>query len=187
DNGSNFFVTGASYSVDANNGFALTWNDGDIQDSVRGLKSLTFSDFEVVSLAPVVAGLSASSGSAGSTVTISGANFSGVAGHLQVFFGNTPATGVTVLDDGHVSATVPAGSGTVDVRVQSGVTTASNSSNYTNPIFGYGLSATSASDLFTYSGGTNQPPTVAQAASANPNPVTGTTSALSVLGADDGG
>ncbi|HXU80852.1 MAG TPA: PQQ-dependent sugar dehydrogenase [Polyangia bacterium] len=33
----------------------------------------------------------------------------------------------------------------------------------------------------------NQAPTVATAASANPNPVTGTTSALGVLGADDGG
>src|SRR5207249_4155505 len=31
------------------------------------------------------------------------------------------------------------------------------------------------------------PPTVASAASANPNPVTGTTTALSVLGADDTG
>jgi hypothetical protein len=187
DNGSNFFVTGASYSVDANNSFAVTWNDNDIQDSVHGLKSLTFSDFEVVSLAPVVTGLSAQSGLAGNTITINGANFSGAAGHLQVFFGNTAATGVTVLDDGHVSVTVPAGSGTVDVRVQSGVTTASNSSNYTNPIFGYGLSATSTADLFTFSSSTNQPPTVAQPASANPNPVSGTTSTLSVLGADDGG
>jgi subtilase family serine protease len=33
----------------------------------------------------------------------------------------------------------------------------------------------------------NQPPTVATAASASPNPVTGTTTNLSVLGADDGG
>ena len=187
DNGSNFFFTGASYSVDAANGFALTWSDNDIQDSIHGLKSLTFGDFEVVSLAPSVTGISASSGSAGNTITISGANFSGAAGHLQVFFGNTPATDVTVLDDGHVAATVPAGAGTVDVRVQSGVTTASDSSNYNNPIFGYGISATSAADLFTYSGSTNQPPTVAQPASANPNPVTGTSTALGVLGADDGG
>jgi hypothetical protein len=34
---------------------------------------------------------------------------------------------------------------------------------------------------------TNQAPTVSTAASANPNPTTGTTSTLSVLGADDGG
>jgi hypothetical protein len=37
------------------------------------------------------------------------------------------------------------------------------------------------------SGSANQPPTVATAASASPNTVTGTTTALSVLGADDGG
>ena len=36
-------------------------------------------------------------------------------------------------------------------------------------------------------GGTDAPPTVANAASAAPNPVTGTTTGLSVLGADDGG
>ena len=96
DNGSNFFSSGASYSVDASNNFALTWNDNDIQDSTHGLKSLTFSDFEVVDLTPVVTGLSASSGAAGSTVTVTGPNFSGAAGHLQVLFGNTAATNVTV-------------------------------------------------------------------------------------------
>jgi hypothetical protein len=36
-------------------------------------------------------------------------------------------------------------------------------------------------------GGTNQPPGVATAAAASPNPVSGTTSSLSVLGSDDGG
>ena len=86
------------------------------------MKSLNFSDFEVVNLTPAVTGLSVSSGAAGSTVTVTGANFSGAAGHLQVLFGNTAATGVTVLDDSHVTAVVPAGTGTVDVRVQSGVT-----------------------------------------------------------------
>ncbi len=33
----------------------------------------------------------------------------------------------------------------------------------------------------------NKPPTIAEAASATPNPVSGATTALSVLGADDGG
>src|SRR5262249_49454995 len=77
DNGSNFFFSGASYSVDASNGFALTWNDNDIQDTTHGLKSLHFSDFEVVDLTPAVTGLSASSGAAGTTVTVTGRNFSG--------------------------------------------------------------------------------------------------------------
>src|SRR5579864_2160093 len=53
DNGSNFFFTGASYSVDANNQRTLTWDDNDIQDTVHGLKSIPFSDFEVVDTTPV--------------------------------------------------------------------------------------------------------------------------------------
>jgi len=187
DNGSNFYATGASYSVDPNNNFAMTWNDNDIQDPIHGLKSLTYSDFEVVDLAPVVAGLSASSGSAGSTITVDGANFSGAAGHLQVFFGSTAATNVTVVDDSHVTALVPAGAGTVNVTVQSGVTEP-NAENINNPVFGYGTSAVTTADRFTYGGSTeNQAPTVAQPASATPNPVTATTTSLAVLGADDGG
>jgi hypothetical protein len=95
---------------------------------------------------------------------------------------------VTVVDDGHVRATVPAGSGTVDVRVQSGVADPGDTSDYTSPVFGYGTSAITPADSFTYGGGgTNQPPTVAQPAAASPATVTGTTTALSVLGADDGG
>ena len=120
DNGSNFYISGSSYSVDANNNQDLTWDDNDIQSSVDGLKSLTFSDFEVVSLTPIVTGLSTTSGSAGETVTVSGQNFSGAAGHLQVLFGTTPATLVNIVDDGHLTAVVPAGTGAVDVRVVSG-------------------------------------------------------------------
>ena len=159
DNGSNFFATGASYSVDANNNFAMTWNDNDIQDSIHGLKSLTYSDFEVVNLAPVVTGLSASSGSAGSTITVNGANFSGAAGHLQVFFGSTAATNVTVVDDSHVTAVVPAGTGMVDVTVQSGVTEP-DTENINNPVFGYGTSTVTTADRFTYGGSNTTPPTV---------------------------
>jgi hypothetical protein len=187
DNGSNFFFSGASYSVDASNNFALTFDDNDIQDTTHGLKSLHYSDFEVVDLSPAVTGLSAASGSAGSTITITGRNFSGAAGHLQVLFGTTQATNVTVIDDGHVSAGVPAGSGTVDVRVQSGVNAPGHPENVENPIFGYGISPITSADHFTYSGTANQPPTVATAASLTPVPVTGTTGTLNVLGADDGG
>ncbi len=187
DNGSNFFASGASYSVDANNNFALTWNDDDIQDSIHGLKSLTFSDFELVDLTPSVSGLSTSSGTAGSTITVTGSNFSGAAGRLQVYFGDTPAKNVAVLDDSHVTAVVPVGTGKVDVQVRSGVVSA-DSENINNPVFGYGTSAVTTADRFTYSGSTgNQPPTVARPASAPPNPVTATTTSLSVLGADDGG
>jgi hypothetical protein len=151
DNGSNFFFSGASYSVDDSNALALTFNDNDIQDTAHGLKSLHFSDFEVVDLTPVVTGLSAASGPAGITITILGQNFSGAAGQLQVLFGGTPATDVTVLDDGDVTAVVPAGSGTVDVRVQSGAYAPGHSNNINNPIFGYGTSTITDADLFTYS------------------------------------
>ncbi len=150
DNGSNFYITGASYSVDANNNEALTWNDDDIQSSISGLKSLTFSDFEVVDLTPAVTGLSATSGPSGITVTIAGRNFSGASGHLQVLFGSTPATFVNIVDDGHVTAVVPAGTGSVDVRVISGVSDPGDQSNITSPFFGYGESAVSTADRFAY-------------------------------------
>src|SRR5262249_11482335 len=141
--------------VDDSNNVELNFNDNDIQDSVHGLKSLLFSDFEVVDLTPVVNGLSVTSGAAGATVTVIGQNFSGAAGHLQVLFGNAPATNVTVVDDAHVTATVPAGSGTVDVRVQSGVTTPSDPSNIKNPIFRYGVSAVTAAARTTPRGASN--------------------------------
>jgi hypothetical protein len=155
DNGSNFFFSGASASVNASNQQWLTWDDNDIQDSTHGLKSLHFSNFEVVDLTPQVTDLSVHTGSAGTSVTVIGQNFSGAAGHLQVLFGNTPATSITIVDDSHVLATAPAGSGTIDVRVQSGITTPANPDNIKNTIFGYGISATLAADRFTYGGATS--------------------------------
>src|SRR5262249_1311619 len=89
DNGSNFFFSGASYAVDASNGVTLTWNDNDIQDTLHGLKSLHFSDFEVVDLTPLVTDLSTHSAAAGTSVTIVGQNFTGDNGHMQVLFGST--------------------------------------------------------------------------------------------------
>ncbi|CAN5221029.1 hypothetical protein BH10PLA2_BH10PLA2_19640 [soil metagenome] len=150
DNGSNFYISGASNSVDASNNESLTWNDDDVQDSVRGLKSLTFNMFEVVDLTPVLSSLSTTSGQAGITVTVSGQNFSGAAGRLQILFGSTPATLVTVVDDGHVTAVVPAGSGSLDVRIVSGISDPGNSQNIKSPIFGYGQSAIVSAARFTY-------------------------------------
>jgi hypothetical protein len=151
DIGSPMYVSGASASVNASNAINFTWNMND----VLGLHALTAGDFQVVDLTPVVSGLSMHSGSAGSTVTITGQNFSGAAGHLSVLFGNTPASNVTVVDDAHVTAVVPNGSGMVNVRVQSGVNAVDPNNpndNVNNPIFGYGISAVSAADQFTYSG-----------------------------------
>ncbi|MDB5349876.1 MAG: hypothetical protein JWN86_1123, partial [Planctomycetota bacterium] len=168
DNGSNFYISGASYSVDANNNFVATWNDNDIQSSTTGLKSLNFNDFEVVNLTPVVTGLSASSGAASNTITVIGQNFSGAAGQLQVLFGSNSATNVKVLDDSHVSVVVPAGSGTVDVRVKSGVTVSGAGANINGSTFGYGTSVVNTSDRFTYGGsaGDTTAPTVTAIAPA---------------------
>ncbi|MFO0928463.1 MAG: IPT/TIG domain-containing protein [Gemmataceae bacterium] len=166
DNGSNFFFSGANYAVDATNHRTLTWSDDDIQDTVRGLKSLHFSDFEVVDLTPVVTGLSVSTAPAGTSITVTGKNFSGAAGHLQVLFGAVPATTVTVVDDSHVVAVVPAGAGTVDVRVRSGVTTAANADNVYNTLFGYGTSAITPAGRFTYGAVGNQPAAITSAAAA---------------------
>ncbi|MCX2496414.1 MBG domain-containing protein, partial [Pedobacter sp. PF22-3] len=80
-----------------------------------------------------VTALSPTSGpaSGGTSVTITGTNFSGT---TAVTFGATAATGFTVNSATQITATAPAGTGTVDVRI---TTTG-------------GTSATSASDQFTY-------------------------------------
>src|SRR6266699_2068426 len=86
DNGSAFFVSGASYSVNATNHISITWSDNDIQDTAHGLKSLWFTNFDVVTLGPAVTGLIPTQGVAGTSVTINGRNFSGAAGRLSVWF-----------------------------------------------------------------------------------------------------
>jgi hypothetical protein len=149
DIGSAMFVTGSSAAQDANNNISLTWDMND----VLGLKTLTAADFDVVDLTPRVTGLSLTSGASGTTLTVTGQNFSGAAGNLSVFFGTTAGTSVKYVDDAHITAVVPSGSGTVDVTVQSGVkeTDPNNASNnVNNPIFGYGTSATSSADRFTF-------------------------------------
>jgi hypothetical protein len=149
DIGGSMFVSGTAASVDANNAISLTWDMND----VLGLRALTAADFEVVDLTPRVTGLSSSSGTGGSTITITGQNLSGAAGHLSVLFGGTASTKVTYVDDAHLSAVVPSGTGTVHVTVQSGVieTDPNNpKDNVTAPVFGYGTSATSAAEQFTY-------------------------------------
>ena len=154
DDGSAMYVTGTSASVDANNNIALTWNLNDIFAS-DGLGALTAGDFQVLNLTPVVSGLSTTSAAPGSTITVNGQNFSGAAGHISVLFGTTAATSVTVVSDTQLSVVVPNGSGTVNVTVQSGVNETDHVSDNPNanvnaPIFGYGTSATSSADQFTF-------------------------------------
>ena len=154
DVGSAMFVTGTSAAMDANNNISLTWNLDDIFAS-NGLEALNAGDFQVVNLTPIVTGLSASSGGSGNSITITGQNFSGAGGRLTVFFGSTAASSVDVLSDTQVSVIVPSGSGTVDVTVQSGIdetdeVSDKSSANVNAPIYGYGVSATSAADQFTF-------------------------------------
>jgi IPT/TIG domain len=63
---------------------------------------------------PSVTAISPSTGAAGTTVTITGTN---LFPSTQVLFGSTPATSITAETSTQITATVPAGTGTVDVRV----------------------------------------------------------------------
>jgi hypothetical protein len=58
---------------------------------------------------------------------------------------------------------------------------------YGLPYAGQSAAASPITDIWTASNNTNHAPTVATPASAAPSTVTGTTTNLSVLGADDGG
>ncbi|WP_202920821.1 IPT/TIG domain-containing protein [Urbifossiella limnaea] len=168
DNGSNFFFSGASHSVDANNAYTLTFDDNDIQSTTTGLKRLRYSDFEMVDLTPAVTGLSVTAGAAGDTVTVTGRNFGGTAGRLSVLFGSNPGTNVTILSDSQLTVRAPAGSGAVDVKVKSGVDAPGVTQNVKNPVFGYGLSPVTAAGRFTYGVSppppANTPPTVGDVA-----------------------
>src|SRR5208337_5003732 len=86
------------------------------------------------------------------------------------------------------------------VRVLSGVASGADSSNYTSPIFGYGTSAATTADRFTYGPGSvspppspqpgppaSTPPTVIVPAKSSASPVTGTSTQLTVLGSDGAG
>jgi hypothetical protein len=170
DVGSPMYVTGTDVFVDnVDPGVGnLTWNEQDILASLTshsaGLEALNAGDFQVVDLAPIVTGLSASMGTAGTTLTVTGQNFSGAAGRLSVLFGSTPGTSVNVIDDAHLTVVVPAGSGTVNVQVQSGIVevdqldlpshpnlTETIASGYqTSNLFGYGTSAITSADKFTF-------------------------------------
>jgi len=84
--------------------------------------------------APVVTAVSPTSGVAGggTTVTVTGTGFTGA---TSVRFGASNASAMTVDSDTQITATSPAGSGTVDVTV----------------VMPAGASATSPADQFTYS------------------------------------
>ncbi len=192
DIGSAMYVTGTSATVDDvdSPNLNLTWNLNDIFAS-NGLEVLNAGDFQVVNLTPVVSGLSETSGSAGNTVTITGQNFSGAAGHLSVYFGTTAASSVSYVSDSQITAIVPSGAGTVNVTVQSGVNETDNISsnpnaNVNKPIFGYGISAVTTADQFTYSGQSISP-TNSTVSFATPTVVSGATDLLTIVAEDTTG
>jgi hypothetical protein len=151
DIGSSMYVTGASAAVNATNGINLVWNMNDI---LGGLTQIAASNFDLVNLTPAVTNLGQSSGATGTPLTINGYNFSGGAGHVSVFFGTNVASTPNVLSDSQISVVVPAGAGTVDVTVRSGLyepdADDGPGANVHEPIFGYGTSATNTADKFTY-------------------------------------
>jgi hypothetical protein len=101
--------------------------------TVGGSSAISAADQFTYVPAPTVTSVSPTAGptSGGTTVTLTG---TGLSGATAVTFGGTLATGFTVNSATQITATAPAGTGTVDVRV----TTAG------------GTSATSAADQFTY-------------------------------------
>ena len=146
DNGSDMYYQGVP---------STQWDmDGilDLQDVIRA------DDFEVVDLTPIITNLSQTQGplAGGTTVTITGQNFSGAAGRLAVMFGTTPATSFTIVSDTRIDAVAPAGAGTVSVRVRSGQN--GTDSNLGTVFFGYGTSADTNADNFTYTNSPLGPP-----------------------------
>ena len=142
DNGSDMYFTGQP---------STQWND----NNLGVLKSLHASDFEVVDLTPAVTALSVIGGTTagGTPVTITGYNFSGVAGDLHVMFGNVAATNFTIVSDTQINVVAPPHTaGTVDVQVIAGsVRTDANTGKQV--LFGYGASPLTGIDKYTYSTG----------------------------------
>jgi Chitobiase/beta-hexosaminidase C-terminal domain/IPT/TIG domain len=106
---------------------------------------------------PAVTALSPQSGAAGTSVTVTGTNFTGA---TAVNFGATPATSFTVNSASSITAVSPAGTGTVDVTV----------------VTSNGTSATVAADQFTYV--SSSAPTLTGISPASGSPSGGTSVAV---------
>ncbi len=129
DNGSSWYLSGAP---------SPRWDDDDLHD----LGQILGSNFEAVDLSPRLTTLGQTSGSTagGTAVTINGLNFSGAAGQLEVRFGSSLATNVTILSDTQLVATSPPhAAGPVSVTVKTP----------------YGTSAPATSQFTYTSGATN--------------------------------
>lgn len=113
--------------------FTVTTKDSSTGAGAPFTSSHAYSVTVAAGATPVVSAIAPSSGpsTGGTTVTITGTGFGGA---TAVAFGGTAATAYTVNSATQITATAPAGTGTVDIRV----TTAG------------GTSPTSAADQFTY-------------------------------------
>ncbi|MBS0214168.1 MAG: IPT/TIG domain-containing protein [Proteobacteria bacterium] len=134
-----FGATNATYTINSNTQITATTPANaagtyDVTVTTPGGTSATSAADQYTYVAvPTVTSISPNSGlsTGGTFVVITGTNFTGV---TAVTFGGTAATGFTVNSTTKITATSPAGSGTVDIRV----TTVG------------GTSATSVADRFTY-------------------------------------
>ncbi len=126
-----------SFTVDSATQITATSPTGtgtvDVRATTPGGTSATGAGDQFTYVAPTVTAVSPTSGptAGGTNVIITGTGFTGA---TAVTFGVTAATGFTVDSATQITATSPAGSGTVDVRVTTGAST----------------SATSSADQFTY-------------------------------------
>ena len=111
----------AATSADAGSYYAVVKNS-------TGSATSTTATLTVASSAPSVSSFSPSSGTVGTTVTITGANFSGATG---VRFNGVTASGFTVVSTTQITATVPAGATTGKISVTTPGGTATSSSSFT--------------------------------------------------------
>ncbi|MBN9321677.1 MAG: IPTL-CTERM sorting domain-containing protein [Delftia acidovorans] len=158
-----FGATTATYTINSNTQITATAPAGSAGTvdvtvtTVGGTSATSAADQFTYVPAPTVTSISPTSGpqAGGTTVTLTGTNLSGA---TAVTFGATAATGFTVNSATQITATAPAGTGTVDVRI----TTVG------------GTSATSAADQFTYV----PAPTVTSVSPASGSSIGGTTVTL---------
>jgi hypothetical protein len=105
--------------------------------SVGTSNNLTFTIINTAAI-PTVTALNPATGAAGTSVAVTGTNFTGA---TAVNFGTTPATSYTVNSATSITAVSPAGTGAVDVTV----------------VTPNGTSATVAADQFTYPSASGTP------------------------------
>ena len=119
---------------------------------------------------PTVISISPTSGPAGTSVTITGPDLFTSCPPLAVTFGSTAATSVIVVDDTHITAVSPPGTGTVDVTITAGPAT----------------SPTSPADQFTYTASTGTDSQKLQALQILISKLVATSSGAAITGAING-